>query len=173
MRLFQEVIPVLDVPEGVSSAGQLADFQGNKIDVGLHGSRNLRSITAVVYQLKDLILRKTNLGSKRVGFKLHHVIIHVKQAEFLKDRGLLSVKLIMTDLMPQHDVPHDRVQVTFDEDKAIAFNDFVDAFLLFKRNFHDGDIKFPRNAFRISGSDISNDGVSTGNNGISIVQTDQ
>lgn len=80
------------------------------------------------------------MGSKQVGFVFHDIVAHIEKVELLKYSSLLSVELIVTNLMKKHNPPHDFIQIPFDEDIAIAFNDLVYTFLMVKVHIFDEDV---------------------------------
>ena len=173
MGLFQKVVPVLDVPERVSAPGKFTDFQGDKVDIRMHGSGNLRGIKTIVNVLNDVIVWQRNLCREEICLIFHRIAGHVKEVEFLKDCGLLSVKLIMADLVQQDNPAHDFMQIRFDEDKAVTFDNLIHTLLPVEVYFLDNNTKFFCNAFRISGSDFADYGIGAGDYGVGAVQLNQ
>ena len=110
---------------------------------------------------------------KEICFIFHRIAGHVKEIEFLKDSSLLSVKLIMADLVQQDNPAHDFMQIRFDEDKAVTFDNLIHTLLPVEVYSLDNNTKFFCNAFRISGSDFADYGIGTGDYGVGAVQMNQ
>ena len=92
--------------------------------------------------LNDVIVGQRNLRRKEICFIFHRIAGHVKEVKFLKDCGLLSVKLIMADLVQQDNPAHDFMQIRFDEDKAVTFDNLIHTLLPVEVYFLDNNTKF-------------------------------
>ena len=88
--------------------------------------------------LNDVIVWQRNLCREEICFIFHRIAGHVKEVEFLKDCGLLSVKLIMADLVQQDNLAHDFMQIRFDEDKAVTFDNLMRLNRRVPNGTHDG-----------------------------------
>ena len=115
------------------------NFQGNQVDVRVHGFGNLLNIISIFYVLNNRIVRERSLCCKNISFIFHPVLTHIKNIKFLKSSSqssFLSMKHVMPNLMPNL-MPEDnlfnyRVQTVLKKNKAVLQDNFVCSTLLFK-----------------------------------------
>ena len=138
------------------------NFQGNQIDVRVHGFGNLLNIISIFYVLNNRIVRERSLCCKNIGFIFHPVLTHIKDIKFLKSSGqssFLSMKHVMPDLMPEDDLFNYRVQTVLKKNKAVLQDNFVCSTLLFKISVENIDAKFLGNSVWITSATFLNQSV--------------
>lgn len=122
-------------PELVALRIECINFQGNQVDVRVHGFGNLLNIISIFYVLNNRIARERSLCCKNVGFIFHAVLTHIKNIKFLKSSGqssFLSMEYVLPDFMPEDDLFNYRVQTVLKKNKAVLQDNFVCFTLLFK-----------------------------------------